>query len=358
MIILLYGEDTYRSRERLRILRDAFRERHDPTGVSTLRIDGEVLTAEKLITHLTVQGFLTKKRFVAVEGFFSHGAPQELAAAHEYLKARKFATDNILVFWEGGEAPSRGGASAASHALWADLVSIAKAEQYPPLEGAALTAWYTNEVRTRGGTIGKTDLQHLIHVLGNDLWRASTEIEKLVHACAGRSMTEADIDQLIAAPFDDNIFQLTDAIGQRDTGTALRLLENQFQNGAEALYLLRMLAWHVRNLIRVRAFLESGVTNHRTIARELRIHPFVAQKALRQSQLFSLDDLRKIHGGLLEIDRTMKSRSVDPRVLFTLLTVSSAPPLPGRGDLGVTPSSSSYSPDPQDAISFGQRRSA
>ncbi|MFH1171441.1 MAG: DNA polymerase III subunit delta [bacterium] len=323
MIILLYGDDTYRSRQRLQRLRAAFIEKHDPSGVNVIRCDGEKLTAEELLTHLTVRGFLTSKRFIAVENFLLHGRAQEQQAVFDVLTKMDFATDNILILWEGGDEPkkTKAGKTHPGATLWQSLATAAKVESFPPLEGSALTAWYRHEIEQRGGTIEKTALQQLLRLVGQDLWKASSEIDKLVHYSLGQPITEAAIDQLLTAPFDENIFLLTDALGQRDVATALRLLEGQFQNGAEPLYVLRMLAWHVRNLLGVRSLLDEGTANPRTIARDLGLHPFVAQKAIRQVSAFTLDDLRSLYRSILEIDQTIKSRSIDPRIFFTLLTV-------------------------------------
>ena len=113
MILLLSGDDTYRSRERLRILRGAFRKKHDPSGLNIVRLDGAKLTADELSHHLRVQGFLSPKRFLIIENFFSQGARDEQQAARNLFTDGDASGDNILLFWEGGDAPvatrNRGG---------------------------------------------------------------------------------------------------------------------------------------------------------------------------------------------------------------------------------------------------------
>lgn len=326
MIILLSGDDTYRSRQRLRTLRDAFRKKHDPSGVSTVRADGEKLTADELLTHLTVQGFFSTRRFVAVEGFLTNGHPAEQQAVLDALERMKFATDNVLVFWEPGDPPKQKGKGKAKAdpgaALWQALAPTAKQERFASLDAAALATWYAAEIKRRGGTIERAALQRLLQNVGSDLWQASQEIEKLLHFKQDQLITESDVDQLVVAPFDESIFLLTDALGQRDAAAALRLLERQFQSGTEPLYLLRMLAWHARTLIGVWSLQANGMTDPGAIAREAKLHPFVAQKALRQVRLFSLDDLRALYRGIVEIDASIKSQPVDPRVLITLLLLA------------------------------------
>lgn len=323
MILLLFGDDTYRSRQRLRVLRDAFRAKYDRSGINIVRRDGETLTADTLMRLLTVQGFLTANRLVIVENFLTRGKAGEQEAVHAYLEGSNFDVPNILLLWEEAEAPVTGKGKKADSGsrLWHALAASAKTERFTPLDGAMLTRWYSATIKERGGTIEKPALHKLIELIGSDLWQASAEIDKLIHFKMDQAIIEADLAQLVATSLDEDIFAITDALGNRDRESAFRLIEQHLASGVAPLYLLRMFAWHVRNLLGARSLLDDGVSNPKTMARELGIHPFVAQKVARQAQQFRLADLRAMIGELVEVDYNMKSRSLDPRALFTLLTL-------------------------------------
>ncbi len=328
MLILLYGDDTFRSRQRLRQLRDAFRQKFDPTGINTATLDGEILTAEQFNERFAAQGFLAEKRLVAVTNLLTAGkaATQELVL--RVLEEEGRTTENILIFWESGEAPEVAAAETRTKAgtktarrLWNFLFTAAKREHFPALEPLAVQEWIFRQVEQRGGTMEKKAAVRLAAIVDADLWLADAEIEKLLHYKKDQLITEADIDQVTTTRFDDNMFRLTDALGQRDIQTAVRLLEDQFQNGVDPLYLLRILSWHVRNLIGVAALLEAG-EQQRAIARILKLHPFVVQKAARQTASFFPDELTAVHDRLLEIDIMIKTRHVDPRIAFDLLATA------------------------------------
>src|SRR3989338_8418244 len=249
MIILLYGEDTYRSLERLRTLREAFRKKFDPYGVNIVRLDGETLTPEDFNRAVGTQGFLATKRFLVVERLIGDGSAETQQAVRERVMQDKDQSDNVVVFWEQcAEPPKATGrarkAGAEGARLWAALAALAKLERFAPLTPAALLTWIEREVKKRDGTIDKKAVQRLITLVGTNLSQLSSELDKLTHYRAGQVITEDDVDLLVSAPIDDNIFRLTDALGARDEQLALQLLEEQFQSGTAPLSLLRMLAWH------------------------------------------------------------------------------------------------------------------
>ncbi len=333
MIILLFGDDTYRSRQRLKKLRDAFRKKYDKRGVNIVTLDGETMKPEQFNEHFASSGLLVSRRFVVVNNLLTCGKPAVLEAVAESIEDHGSAAESIAVFWEEEDythAPAEkkgkpAKADAARLALWNVLVKIAKKESFSLLEGAELSEWIAGRVQESGGTIEKVALTRLVAAVGSDLWWASSEIEKLVHYASGKTITEADVGLLVAATFDDNIFALTDALGNRDTGAALRLLEEQFALGVGPLFLISRLAWHCRNLIGTRALLDEGKANPRTIASQLQIHPFVAQKCARQAEAFTLAELIRLYGSLAETDEALKTRRVDARVLLDLLAAAFSP---------------------------------
>lgn len=333
MIILLSGEDTYRSQQRLKKLRDAFRKKYDKGGINVVTLDGETMKPEQFNERFASGGLLVSRRFVVVRNLLTRGKPGVLEAVAASIMDHGPDTESIAVFWEEGDythAPTEkkgkpAKADAARLALWNILVKSAKKESFSLLSGVALTQWMTDRIQELGGTIAKGALMRLVAAVGSDLWWAASEIEKLVHYAGGKTIAEADVDLLVAATFDDNIFALTDALGERDTGTALRLLEEQFALGVEPLFLISRLAWHCRNLIGARALLDGGRSNPRTIASQLQIHPFVAQKCARQAEAFTLVELTRLYGSLTDTDEALKTRRVDARVLLDLIAAAFSP---------------------------------
>jgi DNA polymerase III subunit delta len=325
MIIFLYGPDSYRSRQKLYFYQEGFKKKYDPQGLNIVRLDGERLTLEDFRKNAGQTGFLASKRFIVVENVISRSKNKKIEGEIvEYLKAQK-ANDNVFIFLEEGESKSKKktkkvSTRASTHPLL-DYLMEQKAEEFPYLYGEELNKWIKAEIKKSGGLIDNAAVLELASLVGSDLWNMSSEIEKLSNYKNKKNITADDVRLLVRAKFDENIFHLTDALAAKDAKLSFKLLNDQIALGAHELYLLTMLTRQFRILLQTREILESE-SNYYTIASRLKLHPFVAQKAIRDARRFTLAELKNIYHQLLEIDVKIKSSSDDPRLLFDLLIIS------------------------------------
>lgn len=235
---------------------------------------------------------------------------------------RPAAAECIAVFWEGAPPVNH-----KPGPLMKFLTQSQYAETFAPLNGPALATWYRQQAKRHGVTLEPAALLTLQELVGDDLWRADNELGKLAAYCHGRPGTTEDVQTLVADEVEENIFALTDAIGQRRTSDALKLLHQQQRAGVNPLELTAKITWHYRNLLHAKAWLveHGGRASSWTLAEELDLHPFVAKKTLGQVVNFSLPELVSRYRQLLTLDRKMKSGAGDPAALLTLLVASHAP---------------------------------
>ena len=127
------------------------------------------------------------------------------------------------------------------------------------------------------------------------------------------------MEVLVNGKFDDNIFNLVDAVGIKNKKLSLQLLQDQLASGAHEMYILSMLIRQYRLLLCVKEMVQSQKTK-KEISFFLGIHPFVAQKMIQQSQNYSLDQLKMIYRLLTSIDIQLKKGSVKDKgvILFDL----------------------------------------
>ncbi|MFH1207493.1 MAG: DNA polymerase III subunit delta [Patescibacteria group bacterium] len=318
MIIFLYGADSYRARQRLRFYRDGFKKKYDPSGLNAVRLDGAKLAMEDFGKAVGSAGFLAKKRFITVENLISLNKNKKIQGdIIEYLDS-EWADDNVLVFFEE-HAPARRGRrpGQTAHTL-ADRLLKERAEEFPLLAGEQLNAWIRAETKTRRGYIETPAILELASLVGSDLWTMSSEIDKLISLKAGQPITADDVRTTVRASFDENIFHLTDALAERDAKRSCALLHDQLQLGSHPLYILTMLVRQFRILLQVREIIGQE-PNYYTVASRLKLHPFVAQKAIRDARKFTPEDLKTTYRRLLELDIALKSSPHDPAVMFDLL---------------------------------------
>ncbi|MDD5110290.1 MAG: DNA polymerase III subunit delta [Patescibacteria group bacterium] len=316
MVIFLSGPDTFRSRQKLKSIRDRFRREVDKTGYNSSTISGRGLKIEELERALISAPFLAPKRLVVVEDFFAAKPAAALEQQALALLERPAAESAVAVFWEG-ELP---GGNRKAGPLRTFLEKSPYAETFNRLEAGALVTWYRDQAKRHGLKFEPAALQQLAEQAGNDLWRADGELQKLAAYCHGRSATAQDVQLLVADEAEANIFALTDAIGQRRTADALRLLHEQQRAGVAPLEISSRITWHFRNLLAAKAWMadRNGAGNSWSLAEALGLHPFVAKKTLGQMSNFTLAELTTRYRQLLALDKKMKTSRGDPATLLTL----------------------------------------
>ena len=301
MIIFLYGPDTFRSKEKLKILKDRFIKEVDKSGLNLVELEAEKTGINDFNKAVASQSFLAKKRMVVIRSAFK-ATKNFQTEVLELLKQGKFREgkdDNILIFWD--EKPDK------RSALFKYLAAGKFKEEFNILINNDLVKWIEKRVDDREGRIDRQTASFLASKSDGNLWALSGEIDKLIARKKGGEIGRQEIEESPLVKIDDNIFNLTDAIANKDKKLALKLINDQLEAGANEIYLLSMIVRQFRILIQIKAALEGkGQGNYRTIASELGLHPFVVQKAMPQTNKYEMDELKRIYGKLLEVDIRLK----------------------------------------------------
>ncbi len=318
MIIFLYGADTYRSSQKLNEIKDKFIKEVDASGLNLSVLNGAKLKFEKFNQQVKASPFLARKRMVIIKNLISENKSKDIQKEIvELLNHEEKNPDqaNIIVFWEeASHSKSRG-----KNALWDRLSKEKLAQEFKLLTATQLNNWLIKEIQKRGAKLEKTVLPLLAATVGNDLWQMSNEIDKLINFCQDKIITGQNIENLVKAKYDDDIFKLVDALGNKNKKQALKLISDQLNLGSNEMYLLSMLIRQFRILLLIKDLQKenSNITKDK-IAKELQIHPFVAQKALWQVKNFTFEQLKAIYQMLLDIDFKIKTSATKPKLLFDM----------------------------------------
>ncbi|MDD5340868.1 MAG: DNA polymerase III subunit delta [Patescibacteria group bacterium] len=319
MIIFLFGEDTYRSSQKLEELKAKFNREVDSSGMNLVSLDGAKLKFEEFNQQVKASPFLARKRMVIIKNLISENKSKEIQKEIVELLNEEWKNnkdDNIIIFWENISAPR----SASKDALWKRLAKEKYAQEFEPLKPNQISAWAEKEIKERGGKIDRAAANLIGALVGNDLWQLSNELEKLLNYSSAKNITSKDVENLVKAKFDDNVFNLVDALGNKNKKLALKLMSDQFSLGSNELELLGMLIWQFRILLLIKDQ-QRGKPNlsQAEAAKKLGIHPFVALKSLERARNFTLEQLKNIYSQLLNIDLKIKTSATKPRLLFDLL---------------------------------------
>ncbi len=318
MLICVYGDDTFRAREKVKQMQDAFREKFDPSGFNTTIFPEEGKTTIEMGAALQAMcsvPFLSPKRLVILKDLLSSWKKSDVTAWKEGVS--HVPDSSIVIFWETAE-PS----VIEKNVLFQDLQKQGQVHAYPfpMLKDAQLERWVQERVKKLGGVMESRARRLLVEYSGADLWRLQTELEKLVAYAQGQEITEEMVRTLVPASFEEHIFAFIDAVSQKDGKRILKLLQEERWAGTNDHYLLSMLARQIRLLLGARALFEKhqGKISRDQLKDALGVHPFVAQKLLGQIKVFSLPVLKKAHEALYRYDGFIKQGRIDSELAVDL----------------------------------------
>lgn len=171
-----------------------------------------------------------------------------------------------------------------------------------------IPAWIENYLKDKGLIIGHKALALLTEYLGNDLSKISNELGKLmINIAPPAEITVNDIEQNIGISKDYNVFELHNALGSKDAGKAMRIInyfasntkDNPFvvSMGALYSYFSKLFIYHT---------LKDKSPN--SAAASLGVSPFFVKDYISAARLYSMASLQKAIHILKEYD--LKSKGV------------------------------------------------
>lgn len=185
-------------------------------------------------------------------------------------------------------------------------------------------------LRDRGRKIGMPAAQRLVDIVGRDLRRLDSEADKLTAFVDGeQTVTEADVAAVASASADPSVFELTDAVGDRDTARAIRLMRKLLASETP-LGIHAMLTRHVRSLVGARALAARGMGPD-AMAPEIGMPPWQARIAARQAERYTPAELAVALRGLASAEEEMKTSPTDAGLVLERWIVATAGAVP-KGD--------------------------
>jgi len=313
MIIFLYGEDSFRSGQKVAEIKNKFLSSDkSASGLSVFNYPDENKKIKEIIDTVGIPNLLASKRLILVKNLISNCSVDEQKGMLEFLKNKKELAannDTVLVFWEGEVIKK-------NNALYKFLISkesSAKSQEFEKLNVVKLEAWALKKIKEINpqAQISKTALSKLVSYCVSDNFLLFNEIQKIVAYSGEKMISEKDVDLLVKANLSTNIFQMVDALGVNNKKEALKLLHDHLQAGDDPFYLLSMFFYQFRNMLKISDLYQRGINSEQEIARTTKTHPFVVKKTLAQLRNFSFDKLKNIYNKLAELDTAVKTGKIE-----------------------------------------------
>ena len=171
-----------------------------------------------------------------------------------------------------------------------------------------LAEWIQQYIKTTGYELTSKACMLLIESLGNDLGKIVKELEKLaVLIEKGTIINENHIEENIGISKDYNVFELTNAVANKDNLKALKIVDYFDHNpkAADLVFVISNLFKFFSQIMRIH-FLPNK--SREAVARALGVHPFVAGELTNAKNKY---DPRKIAANIALIhEYDLKSKGV------------------------------------------------
>ena len=323
MLFFLYGEDDYRSNQKLNQIRDKFKKDVDPQGYNMVVLDEDV-SVESLSKELFQAGFLAKKKLIIVKNLLQKNISENLAEfVLEFLEKTDNDESNIVIFYENNLPYSfKKKLSGKKLKIWKRLTTFKFSTEFKKLPNHKIIDWIQNRFLNSNKEISRDLANKILSLTEQDLWILSSEIDKIINYNKPREISENSILEIMPDfLIEDNIFFLAEKLANKDKLEAIKLLKKQFELGSSPVYLLSMIIRQYRILLQIKSAIDENVFAN-NLSKYLSLHPFVIKKSTSLANKYSLKDLQNIYNKLLDLDKRIKSSKLKSETLLNLFFLS------------------------------------
>lgn len=306
MIIFLYGQDSYRMRQKLEEIVEGYKSANKE-NFSLVKISAHEKDFRHLLDNLsTISIFGGKKLIIARDIFLNEKFKEEFLKEIVNLRDSK---DIIIVFEENPDKRT---------ALFKALFKNSKHQEFNLLDEKNIRLWLRSELEKNYLKADASAQNLLLSYIGNDLWRQSSEIKKLAAFKKDQLLSKEDVELQVRPQIENNIFKTIEAIAFKNKKEASQLLHGHLDNGDSPLYLLSMIAYQFRNLLIIKDLIVKKKP-YSAILKKSGLHPFVVQKTYSLCNRFDFLELKKIYLRIFQMDSGIKVGKIDPETALDLL---------------------------------------
>lgn len=171
-----------------------------------------------------------------------------------------------------------------------------------------------NDYKMEGNSIS-----YFLNRCGNNIDNIKNELDKLMlYKLDDKIINNDDISLLIQESSDDSVFELVSAFLKNDSKKAMKLYYEFINDGMDVSQIVAIIASQIRLLFQVKRLYNEGKSNDE-IAKILEFRSVYRVKyLLNDAYLYSENDLVKYLSNLADIDKAIKTGTMDGKILLEL----------------------------------------
>lgn len=297
MLIIIYGEDTFLSRRELNNIKNFYLAKN-PFYFSYDFEDKKGEDLEIIKNVFSERSLFANTKVIVLENIFSR-APKEYQKKilTIFQKNNVYEAKDILVILYDVS-------SQIDISLFKNKAKLIK--NFPVLEGVKLLNFIKKESSLFNISLDSQALQLLVMNFGNDSGMIYFALKKLSQL-EKKIITKNDVLATLSLETNSNVFDLLEAIINKKTTLALKLLNAELQSQMPML-----IFWHLIKEVRILIILnQTTINNVKTITKKFNINYYVAKKLYTLSKKYTMKELLSIYQQLAAYDMKIKTGKLD-----------------------------------------------
>ena len=199
------------------------------------------------------------------------------------------------------------------------LSKVAVQAEFRPFYENEVDQFIQRHAAGRGLKLDEEACAYLTRAVGTDLGQLILALEKIdLYLGQGepvRQVDRASISALIAETKADTIFDLTDALGDRRTEDAVKILDRMLISGEAPILISFMIARHFRILAKLMDPSLRQADRHEK-AKAVGVSPFFLKDYERHARTFGLSQVESVLDRLVSVDQALKSSRLGDRLIL------------------------------------------
>ena len=298
-LYLFFGDESYIKE----IYIKKFKELIPDGGFSDFNhiiIDEKDLTFDAIDDAFESFPMFSEKKLIIIKNSGIFSKPKE--EVKEFWTARlKSIPDYVTLIFDEASIDKRS-------SLYKQVDKSGLTVEFEYLSETDMVAWLEREARNHKKILSKENARYMANICDSGLTFVKNELDKLINFCDSE-ITLSDIDRIVAKSLTIKIFELTDAIMEKNSDKAIAIASDLKTVKESAFKILYLLSSTFDKMLHSKLMLKEGRT-YDEIAEKTGLRPFLVRKYLDGAKKFSEDYLTDRVIRIAEIDLSIKEGQI------------------------------------------------
>lgn len=306
-VYLLYGEEVYLRRQYEERIRKTCVTDEDTINYQVY--DGKDISVENLIESADTMPFFADKRLLVLKNteFFVNGNDK----IAEYVE--KIPETTCIVFVEE-KVDKR-------TKIYKAVNKAGGCVEFRRQKTEVLEKWILSMLKKENKKITGGDLELFLQKTGDDMNNIYQELEKLICYVGNRdAIMGTDIEQICTSQITNQIFEMLDAMTDKNIHRALELYYDLLSLKEAPLKILALINRQFNILLQVKDLSRQG-KDKKEIASLAGVHPYYVGRNIRQAGGFTMEQLRQALEDSVQTEEDVKMGRITDRLGVELLIV-------------------------------------